>query len=75
VGEMIMTIIAVCFAADISGLPVNKCYMQVSEKFSSFEICEAWAYRKEEEMFRQLSAESEHPVVINIVCRTEKTGT
>jgi hypothetical protein len=68
---MFVAIIAVCFAADVNGLPVNKCYMRQSdESFKSLAICEAWSYRNEESMFRAMTLESTEPVVINIVCRT-----
>ena len=72
---MVISIIAICFAADISGLPVNKCYMQMGEEFKSPEICEAWAYRKEDQLFRSMTEEYKVPVVINIVCRPKDTET
>ena len=67
---MFGVIIAVCFAADVNGLPVNKCYMRYgNERFETPAMCEAWSYRHEEKMFREMSANSAEPVVINIVCR------
>jgi hypothetical protein len=72
---MIGSIVAICIAADVTGLPVNKCYMNPGEKFQSHELCEAWAYRMEKTLFINLTNEYNLPVVVTIVCRAEKTGT
>lgn len=72
---MVGSIVAICIAADVTGLPVNKCYMNEGEKFQSQEICEAWAYRTEKVLFVDLTKEYDQPIVVTIVCRAEKTGT
>lgn len=72
---MISSIIAICIAADVTGLPVNKCYMRMGEEFQQREICEAWAYRMEQKLFMDLTNEYDQPIVVTIVCRQKKTGT
>lgn len=72
---MISSIIAICIAADVTGLPVNKCYMNLGEEFQQQEICEAWAYRMEKKLFMDLTKEYNQAIVVTIVCRPKKTGT
>jgi hypothetical protein len=72
---MIKSLIAVCFAANMTGLPVNKCFIEEGEVFDNFSLCEAWAYSYEEDLIYKLQSKTTDAVVANIKCMKEKIKT
>ena len=72
---MIKSLIAVCFAANMTGLPVNKCFIKEGEVFDNFSLCEAWAYSYEEDLIYQLQGKTTEAVVANIKCMKERIKT